>query len=116
MFFAMTAVPKRLLTLCLALAFLVGVTVQLMPPTVAAAETLVSADMSGGCARPEPPCAGQTPNCVAHLGCVTVSALPAVPASVAVVCEWTALGYVLAPQALSGISVEPELSPPILAS
>ncbi len=112
----MVAVLKRLLTLCLALAFLVGVMVQLMPSSMAAAPITVSADMAGGCAGPQPPCTGHLPNCVDHLGCVTLSALPTSPTSIAVAFEWTSLGYVLMPESLAGISVKPELSPPILAA
>jgi hypothetical protein len=112
----MVAVVKRLLTVCLALAFLAGVTVQLMPSSMAAAPITVSADMAGGCAGPQPPCTGHLPNCVDHLGCVTVSALPTSPTSIAVAFEWTALGYDLVPESLTGISVKPELSPPILAA
>ena len=112
----MWAVLKRLLTVCLALAFLTGVTSQLMSPSMAAAPITVSADMAGGCADPQPPCTGHLPNCVDHLGCITVSALPTLPTSIAVAFEWTALGYDLVPESLAGISVEPELSPPILAA
>jgi hypothetical protein len=56
------------------------------------------------------------PNCIDHLGCLTVSALPASPALIAVVFEWTTLSYDLVPDSRSGISVKPELSPPILAA
>jgi hypothetical protein len=109
-------VVKRLLTLCLALAFLVGVTGQLMSSSMAAAPIMVSADMAGGCASPQPPCTGHLPNCVDHLGCITVSALSVSPTLIAAPVEWTSLDYDLAPQALTGISVKPELSPPILAT
>ena len=112
----MVAVLKRLLTLCLALAFLVGVMVQLMPSSMAVAPITVSADMAGGCAGPQPPCTGHLPNCVDHLGCVAVSALPTSPTAIAAAFEWTSLGYVLMPESLAGISVKPELSPPILAA
>ena len=100
----MSAVLRRLLTLCLALAFLVG------------AQMTLSAEMADGCAGPQPPCSGHTPNCVDHVGCITVSALPTSPTSIAVPVEWTSLDYDLAPEALAGISVKPELSPPILAA
>jgi hypothetical protein len=107
---------KRLLTVCLALAFVAGVTAQLMPSSIAASQMTMSADMVGGGAGPHPPCTGHMPNCSEHAGCIAVSALPVSPASVAVPVEWTSLDYQLALQALSGISVEPELSPPILAA
>jgi hypothetical protein len=112
----MVAVLKRLLTVCLALALLVGVTMQLMPPGIAESQMTVSAGMAGGCDGPQAPCTGHLPNCVDHLGCVTVSALPTSPASIAVPVEWTSLDYEFAPESLAGISVKPELSPPILAA
>jgi hypothetical protein len=74
------------------------------------------ADMAGGCDRPQPPCTGHMPNCIDYLGCVTVSALPASPVAIAVAFEWTSLNYDFAPTPLFGISVKPELSPPILAA
>jgi len=45
-----------------------------------------------------------------------VSALPTSPTAIAAAFEWTSLGYVLMPESLAGISVKPELSPPILAA
>jgi hypothetical protein len=112
----MATVANRVLTICLALAFLVGVTAQLMPSSMAEIQMSVSADMAGGCDGPQPPCTGHMSNCVDHVGCITVSALPTSPTSIAVPVEWTSLDYDLAPEALAGISLKPELSPPILAS
>ena len=111
----MAAVLKRLLTVCFALTFIVGVTAQLLPSSMAVGEMGVRADMAVGRAGPQPPCTGHMPNCVDHVGCVTLSALPASPVLVAVAFEWTSLDYDLAPESLPGISVKPELSPPILA-
>ena len=112
----MATVLKRLLTLALALAFLVSVTAQLVPSSMAGTPNTVSAGMAGCCDSPQPPCTGHLPNCLDHGGCLTVSALPVSPATIAVPVKWTSLAYDLAPQALSGISVKPELSPPILAA
>jgi hypothetical protein len=112
----MATIRKRLLTVCLTLAFVVGATVQVLPSSIAFGEMGVSAGMAGGCAGPQPPCTGHMPNCVDHVGCVTVSALPTSAASVAVAFEWTTLGYDLALESLAGISVKPEISPPILAA
>ncbi len=100
----------------MALAFLVGVTAQLMPSSMAETQLTLSADMAGGCAAPQAPCTGHMPNCVDHVGCVTVSALPTSPTSIAAPVEWTLLDYDLAPESPAGISVKPELSPPILAA
>ena len=112
----MVAVVKRFLTLCLALALVVGVMGQLMPSSMAAAPITVSTEMGGGCADPQSPCTGHMPTCLDHGGCITVPALPASQTSIAVPVEWTSLDYDLAPQALAGVSVKPELSPPILAA
>jgi hypothetical protein len=112
----MARVVKRLLVVFLALGFLLGVTGQLMPISMAAPQMTMSADIAGGCAGPQPPCTGHMPNCLDHGGCITVSAVPTSPTSLIVSVEWTALDYDLAPQALSGISVKPELAPPILAA
>ena len=108
---------KRLLTVCLALAFLVGVTVQLMPSSMAEPHTTASAQMWGsGCDRQNPPCTGYMPNCLDHGGCISVSVLPASPVNIAVLVEWVALDYDLPPRPLVGISVKPELFPRILAA
>lgn len=112
----MASIAKRLLILCLALGLVLGVTVQLMPSAMAQAQMTASAGMTGGCDRPKPPCTGHTPSCVGHIGCITVSAIPTAPDSIAVPVEWTLLDYDLGPVSLAGISVKPELSPPILAA
>jgi len=112
----MAEVLKRLLSVCFALAFVVGATVQVLPSSMAIGEMGVRADMAGGCAGPQPPCTGHMPNCVDHVGCVTLSALPNSPVSIAVAFEWTSLDYDLAPESLAGIAVQPELSPPILTA
>jgi len=99
-----------------ALAFLVGLTAQLLPPSMADTQVTVRADMAGGCPWHQPPCTGHMPNCMDHICCVTLSALPASLAWVGMPFEWTSLYYALAPESLAGISVTPELSPPILAA
>ncbi len=112
----MATIAKRLLTLCLASALVIGVTAQLMPSSIAQAQMTVSAEMAGGCAGPKAPCTGHSPSCIDRVGCVTVSVVPTAPASIPAPIEWTSLGYDLAPELLAGISVKPELSPPILAA
>ena len=112
----MATVLQRLLIFCLALAFLVGATGQLVPSGITPADMAIGADMAGGCAGPQLPCTSHGANCVDHIGCVTVSALAASPASVAVAFEWRSLDYDPVPESRSGISVKPELSPPIVAA
>lgn len=112
----MAIVLKRFLTVCLAVSFFIGATAQVLPSSMAIGQMGVSADMGGGCAGPQPPCTGHMPNCVDHVGCLTVSALPASPVLIAVTFEWTSLDYGSALESLSGRSPKPELSPPILAA
>jgi hypothetical protein len=113
----MAMVVKRLLTLCLALAFLLGATVQLVPCRTTQMDMGVRADMEGGCAAPQTPCTGHShmPSCIDHVGCVTVPALPASPASMPIAFRWTVIAYDFAAVSLPGLTIEPELSPPILA-
>ena len=110
----MVAVLKRVLTLGLILGFVVSTMAQLVPVSMAQPDLAVS--VADGCVGSQPPCTGHMPNCVDHVCCVTVSALPASLASVDVAFEWALPDYHLAPVSLSGISVKPELSPPILAA
>ena len=112
----MAAIAKRLIVLCLALALVVGVTAQFMPSAMAQAHMSASTGMAGGCDGPKLPCTGHAPSCVDHVGCITISALPTTPALIAAPVEWTSLGYDLAPESLAGISVKPEISPPILVA
>ena len=112
----MAKATRILSTVCLALAFLLGVTAQLVPPNMAAAQATAGTDMAGGRAGPQPPCTGHMPNCLDHGGCIAVSALPASPSALPVPVEWSSLQYDFMSQALAGISVEPELTPPILAA
>ena len=85
------------------------------PSSMAETVTTVSTEM-GGCACPYPPCTGHMPNCLDHGGCISVSVLPTSPATIALPVEWRSLDYHLPPQLLAGISVKPELFPPILAT
>jgi hypothetical protein len=112
----MATALKRLLRLGLILAFVASMTAQLVPVSMAQPDTGASADLGDDGAGSQPPCTGHMPNCVDHVGCITISALPASPASVAAAFEWTSLRYHLPPESLAGISVKPELSPPILAA
>ena len=112
---AMAVVLKRLSTLWLTLALLITVSAP-VPAMMAQPDLGVRADTGGAYGGPQPPCTGHMPNCTDHLCCVTISTLPTSPALVAVALDWTSLYYPLTPGTLSGISVKPELSPPILAA
>ena|SRR6266481_3108706 len=87
----MTMVLRRLLTICLAATFLVGATVQLLPPSTALADTGMHNGKMAGCAGPEMPPVKHMPNCVDNLGCLVVQAVPSSPDSLAVPFRWTAV-------------------------
>ena len=109
---------KRLSIAVLALAFVVGLTTQTilparavpMPVPMRAAGMPAHSDE-----RPVAPCKPATPICVDHVGCVTVMAVPA-PTAMGVSIRWHTVSYDPALSHLRGRSVEPELSPPILAA
>jgi len=111
----MTIVLRRLLTLCLAAVFLLGATVQMLPSSAAMADTGGSGK-TAGCTEPEAPSGKQMPNCIDRFGCLVVQALPIWPALLAVPFQWISVAYVFGAAPLLGLSLKPELSPPILAS
>src|SRR5947208_6782416 len=65
--YAMATVLKRLRMLGLALTFLFGATVQLLPPSMAMAGMSTGAGMAGGYTAPQFPCTNHMPNCIEHL-------------------------------------------------
>jgi hypothetical protein len=111
----MATVLKRLLTVGLVLGLIIGATAQPVPVSAAQPDVLARAEMPGGCAGLHAPCTGHMPICIDHICCVTVSALPT-PVSTVTPVEWTSLDYDLAAESLTGISLKPELSPPILVA
>jgi hypothetical protein len=115
-FLVMTVVPKKLFALCLVLAFVVGTTIQMMPPSMTQATRLHQSTIAAGPADPGSPCPAQQPTCVAHIGCLTVSAVPVVMVPMPTPFRWTEVVFEFAAPLLHGIVVEPELSPPILSA
>jgi len=125
----MAMVLRQLLTLFLAAAFFVGTAVQLLPPSTALADVGVHSDKMAGygrqaaapvkqmadCDRPGVPPAKPMPNCIDHLGCLTISALATAPTALPMPFRWASIAYMSGATSLVGRSVEPELSPPILA-
>jgi hypothetical protein len=108
-------VVRRLLMLCLAAAFFVGATVQMLPPNAAMADP-GRGDKMAGCTGPEAPPVKQMPNCIDRYGCLVVQALPVAPTLPAVPFRWISVAYAFGAAPLLGLSIKPELSPPILAS
>lgn len=106
---------RRLLSICLTAAFLVGATVQALPSSMAMADLSAHSEMGGGCDHPKPPCPDRTPNCIDHFGCLSVPALSISPTALQMPFQWASIAYISGATSLVGRSVEPELSPPILA-
>src|SRR5437763_7422658 len=103
----MAMILRRLLTICLAAAFFVGATVQLLPPSTALAEMGVHHEKMAGCAGPEAPPAKHMPNCIDHFGCLALPALPTSPTSAAMPFLWTSVAYALGAASFVGLSVPP---------
>ena len=73
-------------------------------------------DQMAGCNESQAPPVKHMPNCVDHYGCLTVQALPTSPTLLAVPFQWISVAYSIGAAPLLGLSIKPELSPPILAS
>src|SRR5258708_5396185 len=112
----MSVALRQFFRFSLATIFLVGVTVQLLPTGMAMTDTSSSATMQNGCEQPLPPCPDRTPNCIDHFGCLSVPALPLSPASLAAPFRWTVIAYASGTATLPGLSLKPELCPPIPAA
>ena len=105
---------KHLLIVSLALSLLVGGTSQFVSCAVSQAEIGLYVGKADECAEAKVSCTDQMPTCIGNAGCLMLTALPAPPASIALVFAWTSLEFESATGALAGISMRPELSPPIL--
>jgi hypothetical protein len=101
--------------MCLAATFFVGATVQILPWKAAMADPMGRSDEMAGCADHAPAPVKQMPNCIDHYGCLTVQALPTTPALLAEPFQWAAVAYEFGTAPLLGLSVKPELFPPITA-
>ncbi len=103
---------KRATTCLLALAFLLGVTLQIAGLALAASEQPVM-EMGGDCGQPAQPCNGLTPDCIKSIGCVINTAAPVAPHAVSELLQWDAIHYFSLNAVPSGVSIKPEHSPPI---
>lgn len=109
---------KRAATCFLALAVILGVTLQIAGSALAAAgppamEMPAMADMGGDCNQPTSPCNGLTPDCVDSMGCITNTATPVAPLAVSEPLLWGPVSYFSLNATPTGVSVKPEHSPPI---
>jgi hypothetical protein len=115
-------IAKRLSITVLALAFVFASATQAVLSALASPSmrvpmsTTAEAVAAHPDSRPVAPCERSTPVCAEHVGCVIAAALPVSAAAAGVPVERRAVGYNTAPSHLAGRSVEPELSPPIVAA
>lgn len=115
-------IAKRLSLTVLALVFVVASATQMMlfalaipsmPVPMSIGAEAMAAHPDG---RPVAPCERSTPVCAEHIGCVIAVALPASAAAAHAPVERRAASSHAAQPHLAGRSVEPELSPPIVAA
>jgi hypothetical protein len=108
---------KRTATYLLAIAVFLGMTLQVIPlasaMTSQSAMSMAGMDMSD-CDHPAAPCKGITPDCIDSMGCLMTVALPATQLSAPVPFKWDAVSYGFAVANFAGMTLRPELSPPIL--
>jgi hypothetical protein len=116
------AMLRRLFILFLALGLVASVTMQLMPHAFAApaaagspapCEMMDMATPAAPTGSSDMPCKGMIPVCRDSLGCAVVVDLPTPPRAAPVAVDWTQVVWSAVQSTLAGLTVEPELSPPI---
>jgi hypothetical protein len=109
--------PKRIATCLLALTIALAATLQIVPSAPVSidkpAMSMAGMDMSD-CNHPTPPCQGMTPACIDSMGCLMTVAVPPAPVAPPTPFKWGAVIYSLSVTTLIGVTIEPELFPPIL--
>jgi hypothetical protein len=116
------AILRRVILAATAIAFLSGATVQLLPLSVAAMPSNATATMPD-CERmgvhaamphPPAPCKSVTLDCL-KMGCIGSPTLPTRSGGVTAPAEYGRIGYPVVASWRAGISIEPDLFPPIAA-
>jgi hypothetical protein len=116
----LAAMMKRIAIYVLALAVVLGTTLQVIPRADATSPqpdmAMQMAGMSdmGGCQQPAHPCKEPTSACIDVMSCAINLAVPMTPSSIPVSFRWASVSYSLAIAPIAGVSTEPELFPPIL--
>jgi hypothetical protein len=112
---------RRLVVLFTVIAFIGGMTLQLMPPKEALAASRAAApdcprmaamhaDMGSA---PAMPCKGMDPECVKQMGCLGTASLPLPQPSPPAFFVYNKVAWWLPASSPSGRSIKPALSPPI---
>ena len=120
---------RRAVVLLVASAFLGGATIQALPPSdllsppardvMAAMDAmadcpLMQAAHQSGPAKPMP-CNGMTPDCMKWMGCIGFPSLPTPVAQASAPVEYGRVAYWSAVRLGDGVSIKPNLLPPIEA-
>jgi hypothetical protein len=105
---------RRLVVFFLVGGFLLVATTQLIPLASAAPDcnmTMMSHGADGG---GPVPCTDMTPTCIVDVGCAFVVSLPAPHLGLSAPLSWTRVAYGTSSNASRGLSIKPDLTPPIL--
>ena len=109
----------RLIVVLSLLAFVGGMTLQLMPPKAAFAAAPVLGDCQHMTVPADAgpshtmPCKGLDPECVKQMGCLGTANLPLRPLSPATLFSYSRVAYWLPAATFAGRSIKPDLLPPI---
>ena len=122
----MSGILRRLMVALSLLAFVSGMTVQVMPSAQAVGLNMAGRGANGhpecprmamnhpGDSMPMPlPCKGIMLDCVKQMGCLGTPALPDRFAAVSVPVAYSIVAYWVPSPAMSGQDIEPDLFPPI---
>ena len=108
---------KRPFIFLLAVALVLGTSLQLTPQTIASAmphDSAMSGHVGSHGSDAGAPCKGMSPACMDQLCCAIVLALPTASAAAPHPVEWTTVLSPVLVSALRGHAIEPELFPPIV--
>jgi hypothetical protein len=112
-------IRNRVAIVLLSLTILVGLTTQLVVAAsvemVGQTTSITAGETMGHGDGAHNPCKGFKPRCVDHAGCVLISGVSMIPVSAPAPVTWDEIEYGELAMSLAGLSIEPELSPPILA-
>src|SRR5260370_30112859 len=120
----MVVVLRRLALVVTGVAFLIGATVQAMP--LSASSAISSLKASGDCAHmavaeqataspAKAPCNAVTIDCIKAMGCIGSPTIPTRPDQLSRLIQYSPVAYCSSPCARTGLSIEPDLLPPIAA-
>jgi hypothetical protein len=94
--------------------FFLVATTQLIPIAAAAPDCDMTLVIQGQDGKAHVPCTDMTPSCIIDASCAFVVSLPAPNLALSASMSWARVAYVTASASLCGLSIKPDLTPPIL--